>query len=341
MPQSMPVVSLILALGSALVSFGVAGLVHAHALRLRLLDHPNDRSSHAIPTPRGGGLGIVVASTGAILAGWAMGLIDGATGLVLALGMCALALLGWIDDRTGLTARVRLPVQALVAAGTLVAFDGLPQLRLGTQVADLGASGYVLGTLGIVWSINLFNFMDGIDGLAGIEAVIVFAVGAAITLAAGNVSLGAIALIVAAATAGFLAWNWPPAKIFMGDVGSAPLGYLVSAFALAAERSGTAPLLAFAVAGGVFIMDATLTLLRRLARRERLAEAHRNHAYQRLSRAWGSHRRVTLASLGVSLVLGGVAVLGSVEPRTLLPGLFGAYLTLAALYVAVERRAPM
>lgn len=337
----MSFVSLVLAATASLVGLLVTGLVRNYAIRHQVLDHPNARSSHAVATPRGGGIGFLAATLVTILTGMGAGLIETRFGFVLVAGMVAIGLVGWIDDRSGLPVRIRLFVHVLVAVGSVVAFGGLPEIRLGTASAYLGPLGHLLAIAGIVWSINLFNFMDGIDGMAGIEAVLVFGAAATMTFLAGDTSLGTSALILTGASAGFLAWNWPPAKIFLGDVGSGAMGYLVGTFALAAERSRAAPLLAFAIVGGVFVLDATLTLLRRLARREKLAEAHRGHAYQRLARAWGSHRFVSLASAGLTAVLAILAVVVSREHELLLPGFFAAYFLLATLYVAIHLKTPL
>jgi len=172
---------------------------------------------------------------------------------------------------------------------------------LGDQVFILGWLGNALSVLSIVWVLNLFNFMDGIDGLAASEAAYVTAAGAALWLLFGSdKSLPVASLCVAASSLGFLVWNWPPAKIFMGDVGSGYLGYAIAVLGLGAGRRDGAMLCAWVILGGVFFIDATTTLLLRLVRGRRIYEAHRSHAYQWLARRWGSHRRVTVAVLMVN-----------------------------------------
>jgi Fuc2NAc and GlcNAc transferase len=163
-------------------------------------------------------------------------------------------------------------------------------------VISLGYLGSLLAMLGIVWALNLFNFMDGIDGIAASQAIFMAGAGAVLAILSGmSVSTSAAALVVAAASLGFLVWNWPPARIFMGDVGSGFLGFVLAVLALAALRERAVMLPVWLILSGVFVIDATVTLLRRVARRERVYEAHRSHAYQWQARRWNSHLRVTMA----------------------------------------------
>ncbi len=165
--------------------------------------------------------------------------------------------------------------------------------------------------------------------------------GALLLLAVGESGLAAAALAVTAASAGFLAWNWAPARIFMGDVGSYFLGFTFAVLAVASERAEAVPLLAWMILLGVFVFDATATLLRRLRRGERFHEAHRSHAYQRAARVREHHARVSGAVVALNLVLAALAVVGTLRPRWLLPAVGVGLLILAAAYVAVERRWPM
>jgi Fuc2NAc and GlcNAc transferase len=205
----------------------------------------------------------------------------------------------------------------------------------------LGPAGALLSVLGIVWAINLYNFMDGIDGIAAAEAIVASLAGAGLLLWQGQGDLASISLIVAGASAGFLVWNWEPARIFMGDVGSGFLGFVFGTLALASERRGAMPALVWILLLGLFFGDATVTLLRRMLRGERWFEAHSNHAYQRLVRAGLRHRTVTGLIAGLTLVLAGLGVI-TIRWPLLLPaalltgsGLVGTYLWL------VERRMPM
>ena len=291
------IVAAALALAAA-VTRGMLTLARSHDL----IDVPNERSSHAVPTPRGGGIGIVLAS----LAGWIalalLGHLQMRLLIALAGGGLLVAVCGFVDDRYQLSARLRLLVHFGAALWALIWLGGLPALQIGSYTVSFGPFSYVLGAVGIVWTINLFNFMDGIDGIAASEAAFIAAAGAVLASWAGSaVELPAVALLFAAACSGFLILNWPPARIFMGDVGSGYLGYVVAVIAVAAARQSPVALFIWAILGGVFLVDATVTLVRRGMGGERLEQAHRSHAYQHLARRWGGHRPVVVAMLVLNI----------------------------------------
>jgi Fuc2NAc and GlcNAc transferase len=185
-------------------------------------------------------------------------------------------------------------------------------------VVPLGTAGSLLAVVGLAWLTNLYNFMDGIDGLAASEAVSVGLVGGGILAVAGADGIALAAFSLAATAGGFLVFNWPPAKIFMGDVGSGLLGYAFGVLALASERAGAVPLVVWMFLLAVFIVDATATLIRRVMKGERWYEAHRAHAYQRAVQAGYSHRQVTLAIMGLNVLLA-VAAVGAWAVPSLLP----------------------
>jgi Fuc2NAc and GlcNAc transferase len=184
----------------------------------------------------------------------------------------------------------------------VVWLGGLPPLQIGDRLIESGYLGYVLAVVGIVWTLNLFNFMDGIDGIAASEAVFVAIAGTlAVSGTAGSAS-SAAGILFGTACCGFLLWNWPPAKIFMGDVGSGYLGFTVAVLAIGATHNNPIGLFVWLIVGGVFFVDATVTLIRRFARGDRVHEAHRSHAYQWLSRRWGTHLRVLIAVTLVNVI---------------------------------------
>lgn len=287
------------AFGAALV---LTGLLRRYALRVRLLDIPNPRSSHSIPTPRGGGLAVVLIFVlGVCLLAWENSVP--ASLLPLVLQPCVLvATVGWLDDHRSLPAPVRLLVHLLAAGLALLLLPGLPVLPLFYEQIPLAAWSYPFLLIGLVWVVNLNNFMDGIDGIASVEAISVTA-GAAVILwlNGGAVSLVLLLVLLAAAVSGFLAWNWPPAKIFMGDACSGFLGMAIGVFAFIASARGGINLWSWLILYGVFAVDATYTLLRRFVGGEKLHEAHRSHAYQILARRWQSHLKVTLLVLAVNI----------------------------------------
>ncbi len=281
----------VIAAAALLVSTVVTGAVRRFALARGMLDVPNDRSSHIAPTPRGGGVAIVIAATIGCLFALLLGLVPLRLCLALSIGGAAVATIGFLDDRYRLSAGLRLLVHfaaAIWAVGCL-----------GYEISWLNA----VAVVAVVWAVNLFNFMDGIDGLAASEAVFIAWAGASLGLVAGG-SPGVIsaALIFGAACGGFLLWNWPPAKIFMGDAGSGYVGYFIAVLALAAAREQPPNLVVWSMLAALFVVDATITLARRFLRSERVMEAHRSHAYQWLARRWNSHRRVTVVAGLVNLL---------------------------------------
>ena len=211
---------------------------------------------------------------------------------------------------------------------------------VGASAIHLGLCGGLVAVLAIVWSTNLFNFMDGIDGIAGVEATVVGTIaGTLLVRTAGGTGLGFVALAVAGAAAGFLCWNWQPARIFMGDVGSSFLGFVFATLALASERARVLPALVWVILSAAFIVDATVTLLRRI-HRGYVSEAHRTHAYQRAVQSGWSHRNVASAVGVLGIVLGAVAVVATRQPRLLIAGVIVAVTLSAAAYMAVGMRVP-
>jgi Fuc2NAc and GlcNAc transferase len=314
---------------AAAASAILTGLVRAYAVRSALLDVPNERSLHGAPTPRGGGVAIVLVTIAGLVGLVVARVIPAPVGWILGLGGALVAVVGWLDDRRGVSAPLRAAVHTLAGAWAVGWIWGEPTI------------GAILGALGIVWAVNLYNFMDGIDGLAAGEAVSVGAIGGALLLAAGDTTLAMVALLVAAAAAGFLAWNWAPARIFMGDVGSGFLGYTFGALALLSHRAGAVPLALWLLLLGVFLFDATVTLLRRMARGERWYQAHRLHAYQRLVQAGLSHAWVARLVLLVNLVLGALAWVAQMRYLSVAAAVLAGTVVLAVLYLAIERRRPM
>lgn len=214
-----------------------------------------------------------------------------------------MAAVGFADDRRPLSPTIRLAVHLAAATWAVWSFGGLSQFSLGGGLVTLRWVGDVLAILGIVWMLNLFNFMDGIDGIAASEAICISLGGGGSALVADSAAVTPVAVLsFGAACAGFLVWNWPRAKIFMGDVGSGYLGYVIAVFALAAARENAAAFFTWTILAGTFFVDATITLARRLVRGDRFYEAHRTHAYQHLARRWNSHERVTLLVVGLNII---------------------------------------
>lgn len=218
------------------LSLAMTGLLRRYA-QTRLLDQPNHRSSHQVPTPRGGGMAIVAtfllaAPLFVILIPQPSGISQGSLALIWAAAL-VIALVGFIDDHISLKPRTRLIVQSMAAALVVSAVDGLPALTFFGWQLHLTWLGYLLAWLGVIWFINLYNFMDGIDGLAAGEAVVICLFMALFHyLAGGEWSSAGLALLLGASVAGFLCWNFPPARIFMGDGGSGFLGLMLASLML-------------------------------------------------------------------------------------------------------------
>jgi Fuc2NAc and GlcNAc transferase len=325
---------------AALLTWLLTGVVDRYARAHALLDVPNTRSLHQVPTPRGGGLAITIVALGGALM---LGLFDQLASDVVAavVGGGLVAWVGWRDDRAHVAPAIRAAVHGLAAGWAVYRLGGMPHLTVGASRFALGGAGAVLAILAIVWCINLYNFMDGIDGLSGVEGVSVALPAGAMLLSRGEHGLGLFALIVGGASAGFLVWNWSPARIFMGDVGSGFLGFVFGVLTLAAERSGALPGLIVLLLLSVFLVDATLTLARRVAAGERWYSAHRRHAYQRAVQAGHSHRQVAMAVVGMNVVLAALGWWACREPVRLGYLVLGGLALVSALYVAVERLKPM
>ncbi|MBK5552218.1 glycosyltransferase family 4 protein [Pseudomonas sp. TH03] len=284
------------------LSWGLTLVLRRYALARSLMDIPNERSSHLIPTPRGGGVAIVVAFALAlpVLSGLGLFSVSALAGLLGASFL--VAIIGFADDHGHIAARWRLLGHFVAAGWALFWLGGLAPLSLfGVQI-DLRLLGDILAVFYLVWMLNLYNFMDGIDGLASAEAISVCLGICLVYWMAAESGLMWAPLVLAGAVAGFLCWNFPPARIFMGDAGSGFLGFLLGGLALQAAWVKPELLWSWVILLGVFIVDATWTLMRRLLNGDKVYQAHRSHAYQHATRQSGSHFRVTV---GVVLINAG------------------------------------
>jgi Fuc2NAc and GlcNAc transferase len=308
-----------IALGAAallVISALLTGWVRRLALAHKVIDVPNERSSHGAPTPRGGGMAIVVSLLAAVVVLGAVHLMPSRLAIAIWVGGGLVAVVGFLDDRRHVPATVRLVVHFAAASLFVWSRGRLPPIDFGIAVWDLGFAGSAIGIFALVWFLNLYNFMDGIDGIASVEAISI-AVAATLILVVRGIESPAIPLLLfmAAAVGGFLIWNWPPARIFMGDAGSGFLGFILGAVAWTTAAAGELSVWFWLILCGAFFVDASLTLLRRWRLGEPLAAAHRSHAYQRLSRRLGSHRTVTLGCLAVNVVwLAPLAWLAAARP---------------------------
>jgi Fuc2NAc and GlcNAc transferase len=332
--------SIVVLAAAAILSWLLASRVRLYALD-KLLDIPNERSSHSRPTPRGGGLAIAVTAIGGVIIAAMLRWIDWNLALALSGGAAMIATVGWVDDHRSLSALTRFAVQFLSAGWAMYWLGGLPSLIIGPSSISLGFVGTILGVIGIVWAINLYNFVDGIDGLAAGEAVTTGVIGGLILLGMGQSGLAMISLLIAAAAGGFLPLNWAPAKLFMGDVGSGMLGYLFAVLAIASENAGAVPLLIWVLLLGAFVFDATVTLCRRIMHGEKWYHAHHSHAYQRMVQAGRTHAQVSATVLLINLVLALLAIVAWLRPTFFLIAIGAGTVLLSIIYITVERIRPM
>ncbi|UVL68173.1 glycosyltransferase family 4 protein [Pseudomonas sp. B21-031] len=277
-----------------------AGL-RRYALARSVIDIPNARSSHTVPTPRGGGVAIVLTFLLVVVGLMLLGVGQLSVLVALAGGGGLIAIIGFMDDHGHIAARWRLLGHFLAAAWILGWMGGLPPLPLFGWSLDLGWLGGLLAVVYLVWLLNLYNFMDGIDGIASVEAITACLSAAWLYWLAGFDTAAVLPLLLAAAVAGFLFWNFPPAKIFMGDAGSGFIGIVLGGLSLQAAWMSPPMFWCWLILLGVFIVDATYTLVRRLLRGDKVYEAHRSHAYQFASRRYGKHLPVTLTVAAINL----------------------------------------
>jgi Fuc2NAc and GlcNAc transferase len=319
---------------AALMAYILTLMLRQYALSRSIIDIPNARSSHSIPTPRGGGVAIVVTFLLAIPLLGFFEYISWAWVWSLVPAGAIVAIVGFLDDHGHIAARWRLLGHFTSAIIALLFLRGLAPLNIYGYVVDFGIFGFVLAAFYLVWLLNLYNFMDGIDGLASVEAITACLGMCLIYWYVGKVDLIWPALVLALAVSGFLFWNFPPAKIFMGDAGSGFLGIALGILSLQSAWIESQFFWSWLIVLGVFICDATFTLLRRLMRGDKVYEAHRSHGYQYASRQFGKHLPVTLAVLCINVFwLLPIAYFVAVQQISGLTGVFIAYIPLVLLAI--------
>ena len=284
------------------ISFVLTHLVRKTAIKRNKFDIPNERSSHQNPTPRGGGVAVVAAFVFGLLALLIRGDIASESFYAIVLPGVLVAAIGYLDDLGRVTAaRLRLIGHFVAAVIAVYILDGLPPMPVFAETLDIGLVGNIIAVLFLVWMLNLFNFMDGIDSITGVEALTSCLILTIFLINKSETELWQVPALLCAAVIGFLYFNWPPARIFLGDIGSGFIGFTIGTISLVIARSQ--PLITWAVIIllGVFIVDATVTLIRRLIDKQRISTAHRSHAFQHLANNADRHLKVSLSIAAVNI----------------------------------------
>ena len=290
-----------------LAGFGITALLTYLIIRLAIqrgvIDVPNERSSHMLPVPRGGGASIVISFAIFLVAFFVYGdaPFDAAVLNSLLAGGIIVASIGLVDDVRHVPARWRFLGHVIAALLALFLLPSFPTFDVFGFSINLGLFGFVFFAFALVWLVNLFNFMDGIDGIAGVETISALTGAMLILALQGQTEWLGVLGFLAACVLGFLVWNWPPAKVFMGDVCSGYLGMTLGLLAIVTTLDGGMTLWAWLILLGVFVADATTTLIRRALGGESWHKAHHGHAYQILSRYYRSHTRVSISVLIINV----------------------------------------
>lgn len=289
-----------------LISCALTWSLRVYAIKHNVIDRPNQRSSHSVPTPRGGGVAIVLTILAALACFYFSNDLMIKSFLGLFIPGLIVAIIGFLDDHGHIAARWRLLMHFLAAAIGMYFLGTFPVINLFGYELSLSWIGMILGCVYLVWMLNLYNFMDGINGLASAEAI-TFAACSAILVVVNHFtdapgSIYPLMLALIGAAGGFIVWNFPVAKIFMGDAGSGFLGITIGLMILHIAKVDSQFFIAELSLLGIFIVDATTTLLRRVVAGKKVYEAHASHSYQILARKYGSHVPVTLMAIAVNLL---------------------------------------
>ena len=324
-----------------LVSALLTKQVRKVAIASERLDKPNERSLHGKPIPRGGGLAFAIVS---ILVWCLLAValsVSFATLVGMILPLSILVLTGWLDDKHNLKIPVRLSAQCFASVLVVVVLGGLDHIDIAGVTIDLGWLVWPVTILWIIWLVNLYNFMDGIDGIASVQGIV-----AATTMGLwygvrSDIGMSLICFVMAAAVTGFLYYNWPPAKIFMGDAGSLFLGGFFAIQTIVATVNFGIPFDAMLILLSVFLADASVTLVRRMLRGEKWWQAHRSHFYQRAVQSNLSHATVSLSVLSLSVFIAFFATMRAMEIGQAWVWLFLTVFVLIACALIVTHRESM
>jgi Fuc2NAc and GlcNAc transferase len=314
------------------ISFGLTGIYRLYAIRKSIIDIPTSRSSHAVSTPRGGGIAISITWFIAITFLFLRKEINYSLFFALLSGL-PISAIGLIDDINTIAPKVRFLVQLISSTMAIFFLGGINSIDIGFSQLHIPVLFSIIAIIGIIWFTNLFNFLDGIDGY--ISAEIIF-----ICLAAYILSGSVLPLFLVSAVAGFLLWNWQPAKIFMGDVGSTLLGFTIGVFAIHYQNINQFSIITWLMLSSLFWFDATITLFRRLKNHEKLSEPHKKHAYQRIVRFGFTHQRTVISAMVINCVIFILILLSATYPKFLLIFFFSNIVLLFFILNFIDRKFP-
>lgn len=305
------------------------------ANKFQIIDLPNYRSSHKLPTTRGGGVVIAIVSQLTTIFLYKLKILPPNIVFAFSCGFM-LAILGFIDDLINLSIKIRLFFQCIISC--IAIFFILPT-PIWNHVNNLNnLFNFATSLFLLIWSINLFNFMDGTDGFAGVEATfVVFFGGIIIYLATKNISFSGYLWLISFIILGFLKFNWPPAKVFMGDVGSYFLGFFIGISSLISHYIYKVSLFYWLILYAVFLVDATLTLIKRMIYEKEWYKSHRQHAYQKMQNLGWQHKKILYGLIIINSLLGGIALLAFYKKLNWINNII-VYLFLGTLYVYIEYR---
>ena len=286
-----------------IISSLITDFVRRFSIKNKLLDIPNDRSSHDIPKPKGGGISIVLIILGTVAVLSFFGMIKPDISMSMLVGLSIVAVVGLIDDYKDLSILVRTIFYFIAAVFSIYLIGGITSISISDYYFDLNHIGFFLGVLFLVWTTNLYNFMDGTDGFAAIQTICIGLFCGLLLYLIAETSYAIIMFCLVASTIGFLHWNWAPAKIFMGDVGSCTIGFLFGLLSLYMEKMGIISIAVWLVLLSPFIVDSTFTLLKRIINKEKWYTAHNMHAFQKLYQSGLAHNKLAIGLLVMNITI--------------------------------------
>ncbi len=287
----------------AVISSLITDFVRRFSIKNKLFDIPNDRSSHDIPKPKGGGISIVLIMLGTVVVLSFFGMIKSDISMSMLVGLSIVAVVGLIDDYKDLPISIRTVSYFVAAVLSIYLIGGITSISISGYYFDLNHIGFFLSVLFLVWVTNLYNFMDGTDGFAAIQTICIGLFCGLLLYLIAETSYAIIMFCLVASTIGFLYWNWAPAKIFMGDVGSCTIGFLFGLLSLYMEKTGIISIAVWLILLSPFIVDSTLTLFKRIINKEKWYTAHNVHAFQKLHQSGLTHDKLAIGLLVLNLTV--------------------------------------